>query len=129
VSERCDVEKPACVGNVASVTSVCVILLSCLRVGIDKGQYSVCATLFRWSLLSTLRDFWVRLLSRGTGLCLAWFEDCVWCKEVSLLVLDLDLRRPLVFCSWLVIDCNVYLSVTCFSKLFGSAKRKCFLFF
>lgn len=35
-------------------------------------------------------------------------------KKVFFLVLDLDLRRPLVFCSWLVSDCNVYVSVTCF---------------
>ena len=89
-------------------------MLSRLRVGIDKALCSVSATLFHWSLLSTLRDFWVRLRSRGNGLCLAWFEDCVWWKEVFFLVLDLDLHRPLVFCSWLVNDCNVYLSVTCF---------------
>jgi hypothetical protein len=83
-------------------------------VGIDKAQCCASTTLFRWSLLSTLRDFGVRLRSRGTGLCLAGFDDCVWCKDVFVLVLDLDMYRPLMFCRWLVNDCNVYLSVTCF---------------
>jgi hypothetical protein len=66
VSERCDVEKPACVGNLASVTE-CIILLMCLRMGLGKAQCCVSATLFHWSLLSTLRDFLVRPRSRELG--------------------------------------------------------------
>ena len=85
--------------------------------GIDKAQCCVSATPFHWSLFSTLRDFLVRLSSRGTGLYLAWFGDCVWWRELFLL--DLDRHRPLVFCGWPV-NGSVYLSVTCFcfSELF-----------